>query len=62
MTSAWKRMLQPERLIWVLLFLLLAERLILFKQLGPDYMSHSDDDAYIESGLYFIRTGTISMW
>ena len=57
-----RRLLQPDRLIWVLLLVLLVERLVLFAQFGPDYMSHSDDDAYIESGLYFIQNGTISMW
>ena len=51
----------PDRLIWILLFLLLAERLLLFFQLGPDYMSHSDDDAYIASGLFFADTGVIAI-
>ena len=57
-----RRGLRPEVLIWVLLLLLLAERLWLFRELGVEYMSHSDDDAYIESGLYFAQTGVISMW
>ena len=57
-----RRFLRPEVLIWVLLLLLLAERLWLFRELGVEYMSHSDDDAYIESGLFFARTGVISMW
>ena len=57
-----KRILQPRYLIWVLLFLLFAERLLLFRQLGPDYLSYSDDEAYIKAGLYFAKTGTISMW
>ena len=57
-----KRFLQPNVLIWFLLFLLLAERLLLFIQLGPDYLSYSDDEAYVKAGLFFAGTGTISMW
>lgn len=40
---------------------LLVERLLVFYQLGPDYMSHSDDDAYLASGLFFAQTGVIAI-
>ena len=57
-----KRFFHPNRLIWLLLFLLLIERLIAFVQLGADYLSYSDDEAYVKAGLYFAETGVISMW
>ena len=57
-----KWFLQPDRLIFLLLLLLLIERLLLFVQLGPDYLSYSDDEAYVKAGLYFAETGVISMW
>ena len=56
-----RRILRPEVLIWVLLLLLLAERLWIFRELGVSYMSHSDDDAYVASGLFFAQTGVISI-
>ena len=58
----FRRLLRPEKLIWLLLFLLLAERLALFRQFGVGYLSYSDDHAYLAAGLHFARTGTISMW
>ena len=57
-----KHFVQPDRLIWLLLFLLLIERLLAFLQLGADYLSYSDDEAYVKAGLYFAETGVISMW
>ena len=57
-----RRLLRPEKLIWLLLLVLLAERLVLFWQFGVRYMSKSDDIAYLESGLLFAKTGMISMW
>lgn len=54
--------LNPDAVLWLLLLLLVAERIYLFSELGADYMTHSDDDAYLDAGLYFARTGTISMW
>ena len=56
------QILHQDKLIWELLVVLLAERLLLFRQLGADYLSYSDDEAYIKAGLYFAKTGTISMW
>ena len=53
--------LRPEKLIWFLLFLLLAERLALFAQFDLSYSSGSDDVAYIEGGLVFAQTGMISI-
>ena len=52
---------KTDKYIWILLFILLVERLLLFYELGPSYMSHSDDDAYISMGLFFARTGIISV-
>ncbi len=43
MNESRKLFLQPDRLIFLLLALLLMERLLLFIQLGPDYLSYSDD-------------------
>ena len=42
MTEKRNRLFKPDRLIWLLLLLLLLERLLLFIQLGPDYLSYSD--------------------
>ena len=56
------RVLTPNKLLWLLLILLFAERLLVFVQLGPDYLSYSDDEAYVKAGLYFAKTGTVSMW
>ena len=36
-----RRLLRPEKLIWLLLLVLLAERLVLFWQFGVRYMSSS---------------------
>ncbi len=46
----------------VLLALILAERIWVFFELGAQYMSNSDDMAYVESGIRFAKTGIISMW
>lgn len=45
-----------------LLALLLLERIYVFFELGAEYMSYSDDVAYVESGIYFAHTGTVSIW
>ena len=57
-----RSLLRPEKLIWVLLLLLLAERLLLFRQFPVSYSSGSDDIAYMEGGLWFAKTGMISIW
>ena len=61
MTENKNRLFRRDRLIWVLLLILLVERLLLFCQFGPEYMSHSDDDAYLASGLFFAQTGVIAI-
>lgn len=45
----------------IVLFLLLVLRLITLYSLGFTYSLESDDAAYIESGIQFARTGTITM-
>lgn len=52
--------LKPERLIWLLLAALLAERLLIFRELGPDYLTNSDDINYIAGGIEFAKSGVIS--
>ncbi len=52
----------PDKLLFLLLLLLLAERFYVFRELGWDYMNHGDDNAYIEAGYYFAKTGVISIW
>ena len=58
----WRRLLCPAKLMVFLLLVLLAERVALFWQFGVDYLSYSDDHAYLAAGLLFARTGMISMW
>lgn len=53
--------LRGDRILWVLLALLLAERLLVLLQLGPYYTLESDDRSYINSGIYFANTGTVTM-
>ena len=60
--GALRRLLCPEKLIVLLLLVLLAERIALFWQFGVDYLSYSDDHAYLAAGLLFAKTGMISMW
>ncbi len=50
-----------DKFILALMLILLVERLLVFFQLGPDYLSYSDDEAYLASGLYFARTGIIAI-
>ncbi len=45
----------------IVLFLLLVLRLMTLYSLGFTYSLESDDAAYIESGIQFARTGTITM-
>ena len=55
-----RRFLHPEKLIWLLLLLLLAERLVVFRELDLSYLSGADDVNYIPAGIEFARTGTVS--
>ena len=57
-----KKLKKSQYLLCILLLFLLIERLALFVQFGPDYLSYSDDEAYVKAGLYFAETGIISMW
>ena len=50
----------PEKLIWLLLLALLAERLLVFAELGPGYNSGADDINYVPAGIHFARTGILS--
>ena len=50
-----------DRLLIALLFLLLAERVLVFFQLGTEYFGYGDDESYIKSGLTFVETGVISL-
>lgn len=59
-TLSRRSVLRPDRLIWFLLLLLLAERLLLFRQFGPDYLSGADDVNYLPAGVHFAETGVIS--
>lgn len=54
------RWLDPDKLIWLLLLLLLIERMALFFELGTDFNLEGDDTRYIQGGLWFIKTGMIS--
>ncbi len=57
-----KRIESADWAFLILLFLLLGERLLVFRELGYDYMIPADDMAYVEAGYYFIQTGVISVW
>ena len=48
-------------IIFTLMLLLFAERIIVFFQLGADSVLGSDDVAYIESGLRFAESGMVSI-
>lgn len=52
--------LDPDKLIWLLLLLLLAERVLVFFELGPTYVSGADDVNYVPSGIQFAKSGMIS--
>ncbi len=47
-------------LIWIILFFLLIERLLIFSELGIDYNSGADDINYVPSGICFANTGVIT--
>ncbi len=60
--SIFKKYLEPDRFIFVLIFLMLIERIVMFFLIGPEVISDSDDVAYLASGKYFAQTGTVSVW
>ena len=49
-------------IIFFIVFLAFAEKLILFFYLGRGALNESDDVAYVQSGINFARTGTVSVW
>lgn len=57
-----KQYLHPDRFIFIILILLLAERLILMATLGIDYNLSNDDMGYFNSGIHFANTGIISIY
>lgn len=57
-SASW---LRGERILWLLLALLLSERLLVMGQLGPFFSLESDDRSYINSGIYFANTGKVTM-
>ena len=52
---------REHRYILLVMVLLFAERLLVMHELGIMYTLNSDDISYINSGLHFIKTGTITM-
>ena len=60
-TKIFYAFLREHRAILVVLFLLLAERLILLYLFGPEYSLKSDDASYVASGIAFRHTGMITM-
>lgn len=55
--SVW----HSDRIVWLLLALLLLERLAALKSLGVSYTLYSDDMSYVNSGIYFAQTGIVTM-
>ncbi len=56
-----KNFLINEKWVLIVMLLLLLERLIVMGQLGAMYTLENDDLSYINSGITFIKTGTITM-
>lgn len=56
------RFLESDRAIWLIVFLALAERIIMFFYIGSGELHNSDDVAYVQSGIVFAQTGVISIW
>lgn len=54
--------LNSEKSIWLLLLLAFAARMAMFFYMGSGRLSHSDDVAYLQSGIVFAQTGVISVW
>jgi len=51
-----------EKAIWLLVVTAFAARMAMFFYMGSGTLSHSDDVAYLQSGIVFARTGVISVW
>lgn len=56
-----KNFLISEKWILLVMLLLFMERLIVMGRLGAMYSLESDDLSYVNSGITFIKTGTITM-
>lgn len=56
-----KNFLISEKWILLVMLLLFMERLIVMGRLGVMYSLESDDLSYVNSGITFIKTGTITM-
>jgi len=52
----------PDNFIIVLIGLMLIERIVMFFIIGANTISQSDDVAYLAGGIYFAKTGIISVW
>lgn len=53
--------IKENRFIIIIMILLLTERFSAFYELGVSYSLGSDDLSYINSGIYFAKTGIITM-
>ena len=52
----------PDDFILIVVLATFIERIIMFLYLGSGAINDSDDIGYIQSGIEFARTGTITMW
>lgn len=51
-----------DKSIFLIIAIMVVERLILFFIIGPGEISNGDDVAYIQGGITFARSGVISVW
>lgn len=58
----FRRMLEPDNFIFIVVLFAFIERAAMFFYLGSGTASNSDDAAYIQSGIVFAKTGVISVW
>lgn len=56
-----QKLLHSDRIVWLLVVLLLVERLVALHMLGISYTLASDDLSYVNSGIAFAQTGTVTM-
>ena len=60
--SVFKKLKDPDKFIFFLIFLMLIERIVMFFIIGPTGISNSDDVGYLKGGMYFAKTGILSVW
>lgn len=60
--SPVKKYHDPDFWIKIVVFAAFVERIILFFHLGSGATNNSDDVAYIQSGIEFAKSGTITVW